>query len=54
MINHNKNEDENEKQANHIDTTNTPQSRDGHKYSKYKKCIRMMMLIYIEQHFSNI
>ena len=28
---------------------NRPQSRDGHKYGKYKKCIKMMMLIYMYQ-----
>ena len=33
---------------------NRPRSRHGHKYSKYKKCLTMMMLICIKQHLSNI
>ena len=33
---------------------NKPRSRYGHKYSKYKKCLTMMTLIYIKQHLSNI
>ena len=28
---------------------NRPRSRHGHKYSKYKKCLSMAMLIYIKQ-----
>ena len=28
-------------------------SRHGHKYSKYKKCLIMMMLLRIKQHLSN-
>ena len=31
-----------------------PKSRHGHKYSKYKKCLNMMMLICIKQRLSNI
>ena len=31
-----------------------PRSRNGHKYSKNKKCLSMMMLICIKQHLSNI
>ena len=27
-----------------IDRIDRPRSRQGHKYSKYKKCFRMMML----------
>ena len=27
-------------------------SRRGQKYSKYKKCLRVMMLIYIKQHLA--
>ena len=34
--------------------TNSPRSRHGHKYSKYKKYLTMMMLICIKQHPSNI
>ena len=30
-----------------------PRSRDAQKYSKYKKCLSMM-LIYIKEHLSNI
>ena len=33
---------------------NRPKSKHGHKYSKYKKCLSMMMLICIKQHLSNI
>ena len=33
---------------------NGPRSRHRHKYSKYQKCLRIMMDIYIEQHLSNI
>ena len=29
-------------------------SRHEHNYSKYKKCLIMVMLIYIKQHLSNI
>ena len=28
-------------------------SRHGHKYSKYKKCLSMMMLLDIKQYLSN-
>ena len=33
---------------------NRPKSRHGQKYSKYKKCLIMMMLLCINQHLSNI
>ena len=33
---------------------NRSRSRHGHKYSKYKKCLSVMMLICIKQHLSNI
>ena len=33
---------------------NRPRSRHGHKYSKYKKCLIVMILVYIEQHLSDI
>ena len=33
---------------------NRPRSRHGQEYSKYKKCLSMMMLIYIKQHVRNI
>ena len=32
----------------HVDTTKEPRSRHGHKYCKYKKCLSMMMLIYVK------
>ena len=31
-----------------------PRSRQGHNYSKYKKCLSMVMLICIKQDLSNI
>ena len=31
-----------------------PRSRHGRKYSKYKNCLVMMMLLCIKQHLSNI
>ena len=33
---------------------NGPRSRHGHKYSKYQKCLSMMLLICIKQHLTNI
>ena len=33
---------------------NWPRCRHGHKYSKYKQRLSMMMLICIKQHLSNI
>ena len=33
---------------------NRPRCKHGHKYSKYKKFLGMMMLICIKQHLSNI
>ena len=52
-INHNENEDENEKNKSHRYDINRPRSSHGHKYSKYKKCLTMIMLICIKQHLSN-
>ena len=43
MINDNENEAENE-----------PRPRLGHKYTKYKMCLRIVMVICIKQHLSNI
>ena len=34
--------------------TNRPKSRYGNKYSKYKKCLSMMMLLCIKENLSNI
>ena len=42
------------KNISHRYNINRPWSRHGHKYSKYKKCISMMMLICIKQNLSNI
>ena len=33
---------------------NRPSPRHGHKYTKYKMCLSLMMVIYIKQHLSNI
>ena len=34
--------------------TNTPGPRHGHRYTKYKMCLRTVMNIRIKQHLSNI
>ena len=47
IINHNENEDKNEKRSNKYDITR-PRSRHEHKYSKYKKCLSMMILVCIK------
>ena len=52
-INHNENEGENEKRSQRYDI-NSPRSRHRHKYSEYKKCLSMMMLMCINQYPSNI
>ena len=33
---------------------NRPRSRHGHRYSKYEKCLSIMMLTCTKQHLSNI
>ena len=33
---------------------NRPRSRHGHKYTEYKMCLHIMMVICIKQHASNI
>ena len=40
----------------HIDTTliELGQDMDGHKHTKYKMCLSIIMVIYIKQHLSNI
>ena len=53
MINYNENEDENEKRSHRYDK-NKPWFRHEHKYSKYKNCLTIMMLICIKQHLNNI
>ena len=45
-------EDENEKKKTR--SHRCDMNRHGYKYSKYKKCLSIMMLIYIKQHLSNI
>ena len=42
------------KNRSHRCDMNRPKPRHGHKYSKYYKCISMMMFICIKQHLSNI
>ena len=42
------------KNISHRYNINRPWSRHGHKYSKYKKCISMVMLMCIKQNLSNI
>ena len=46
-INHNKNGDDIDTYISHRCDINRPRSRQGHKYSQYKKCR-------IKQHLSNI
>ena len=41
------------KKRSHRYDKSSPKSRHGHKYSKYKKCLCMMVLIRIKQHLSN-
>ena len=33
---------------------NRPRLRNGHKHTKYKMCLSIMMVICIKQHLSNI
>ena len=33
---------------------NRPRQRQGHKYTKYKMCLGIIMVICIKQHLSNI
>ena len=42
------------KNRSHRYDINTPRSRRAHKYSKYIKCISVMMLEYIKQHLGDI
>ena len=42
------------KNRSHIYDLNRPRSRHGHKYTEYKKCLSMTMLICVKQHLSNI
>ena len=42
------------KSISHRHDMNRPRSRNEQKYSKYKKCLHMMILKYVKQHLSNI
>ena len=42
------------KNRSHRYDINRPRSRHGHRYSKYKKCLTMIMFICSRQHLSNI
>ena len=42
------------KNRSHRHDINRPRPRHGHRKSKYRKCLSMMILIYIKQHLSNI
>ena len=42
------------KNISHRYDINRYRPRYGHKYSKYKKCLSMMLLIYIKEHLNNI
>ena len=41
------------KNRSQIDDINRPRSRHGHKYTKYKMCLSMILVICIKQHQSN-
>ena len=51
IINDNETENENRSQRYNI---NRPRPRNGHKFTKYKMCLSIMMLACIKQHLSNI
>ena len=55
MINDNENEAQNEKKkrSQRYDI-NIPRLRHGRKYTKYKMCLIIMMVLGIKQHLSNI
>ena len=42
------------KNTSHRYDINRPRPRHGHKYSKYKKCLIMIMLVSIRQHPSKL
>ena len=44
----------NVKNRSHTYDISRPRSRHGHKYSKYRKCLSMIMLVGMKQHLSNI
>ena len=53
MINDNGNEATNEKWSHRCNITR-PRPRHGHKYTKYKFCLSIMMAICVKQQLSNI
>ena len=53
MINYNENGAENENKSYRYNI-NRPRPRNGHKYTKYKMYLRLMMAVCIKQHLSNI
>ena len=42
------------KNISHRYDINRPRPRPGHKYTKYKMCLTIMMVMCIKQHLSNI
>ena len=42
------------KNRSHVYSINRYRPRHGQKYTKYKMCLRLMMIICIKQHLSNI
>ena len=53
MINGNENESENEKNRSRRYDIKRPRPRHWHKYTIYKMCLSIMMVIRIKQHVSN-
>ena len=53
MINDNENEAEMKNRSHRFDI-NKPRTRHGHKNTKFKLCLSIIMVIYIKQHLSNI
>ena len=53
MINYNENETENENGSHRYDINRT-RPRHGHKYTEYKTCTSMMIVMCNKQHLSNI
>ena len=41
------------KNRSHRYEINRPRPRHGHKYTKYKTCLSIMMALYIKQYLSN-
>ena len=53
MINNNENEAKKEKSIIQI-WHNKPKPRHGHKYTKYKMCLNILIDLCIKQHLTNI